>query len=42
MILAFTTEPDHVLIEKVKECQALGVDVSVVPRLFDSINGRVR
>ena len=40
MILSFSTEPDHVLVEKVRECQALGVDVSLVPRLYESINER--
>jgi exopolysaccharide biosynthesis polyprenyl glycosylphosphotransferase len=41
VILAFTTEPDHLLVEKVKECQALGVEVSLVPRLYEAINDRV-
>ena len=41
VILAFTTEPDHVLIEKVKECQALGIEVSLVPRMYEAINERV-
>jgi exopolysaccharide biosynthesis polyprenyl glycosylphosphotransferase len=40
VILAFTTEPDHVLIEKVKECQALGIEVSLVPRMYEAINER--
>ena len=38
VILAFSTEPDHMLVEKVKECERLGVSVSLVPRLFDSIS----
>lgn len=41
VILAFTTEPDHLLVEKVKECQELGVEVSLVPRLYEAINERV-
>jgi exopolysaccharide biosynthesis polyprenyl glycosylphosphotransferase len=41
VILAFTTEPDHLLVQKVKECQELGVEVSLVPRLFEAINERV-
>ena len=41
VILAFTTEPDHVLVEKVKECQTLGVAVSLVPRMYEAINERV-
>jgi exopolysaccharide biosynthesis polyprenyl glycosylphosphotransferase len=40
VILAFSSEPDHVLVDKVAECQRLGVSVSLVPRLFESINGR--
>ena len=41
VILAFTTEPDHLLVQKVKECQELGVEVSLVPRLYEAINERV-
>ncbi len=40
VILAFSSEPDHVLVDKIRECQQLGVGVSLVPRLFESINGR--
>ena len=40
VILAFTAEPDHVLVTKVRECEALGVTVSLVPRLYESINER--
>jgi exopolysaccharide biosynthesis polyprenyl glycosylphosphotransferase len=40
VILSFSSEPDHVLVEKVRECQELGVDVSLVPRLYESINER--
>ncbi len=40
VILAFSTEPDHMLVEKVKECERLGVGVSLVPRLFESISER--
>jgi exopolysaccharide biosynthesis polyprenyl glycosylphosphotransferase len=40
VILAFSTEPDHVLVQKVEECQELGVDVSLVPRLYEAINER--
>ncbi len=41
VILAFTSEPDHVLIQKVRQCQELGVEVSLVPRLYEAINERV-
>ncbi len=40
VILAFSTEPDHALVEKVKECVRLGIEVSLVPRLYESINER--
>jgi len=40
VILSFSNEPDHVLVETVRQCQALGVDVSLVPRLYESINER--
>jgi exopolysaccharide biosynthesis polyprenyl glycosylphosphotransferase len=40
VILAFSTEPDHVMIERVRECQRIGLNVSVVPRMFESINER--
>jgi exopolysaccharide biosynthesis polyprenyl glycosylphosphotransferase len=40
VILAFTSEPDHVLVQRVRECDALGVGVSLVPRLYESINER--
>jgi exopolysaccharide biosynthesis polyprenyl glycosylphosphotransferase len=40
VILAFSSEPDHVLVDKVRECEALGVEVSLVPRLFEAMNGR--
>ena len=40
VILAFSTEPDHVLVEKVHECERRGVAVSLVPRLYESINER--
>ena len=40
VILAFSSEPDAVLVAKVRECQQMGIDVSLVPRLFESINER--
>ena len=40
VILAFSAEPDHVLVEAVKQCQRLGIEVSLVPRLYESINER--
>jgi exopolysaccharide biosynthesis polyprenyl glycosylphosphotransferase len=40
VILAFSGERDHVLMSKVKQCQAMGVGVSLVPRLYEAINER--
>ena len=40
VILAFSSEPDHVLVNKVEECQRLGIEVALVPRLYESINER--
>jgi exopolysaccharide biosynthesis polyprenyl glycosylphosphotransferase len=42
VILAFSSEPDHVLVDRVKECQELGVEVALVPRLYEAINERSR
>jgi exopolysaccharide biosynthesis polyprenyl glycosylphosphotransferase len=41
IVLGFSTAPDHELIPLVKECEARGLEVSLVPRLFESINVRV-
>ncbi|MGN6870674.1 MAG: sugar transferase [Solirubrobacteraceae bacterium] len=40
VILAFSADPDHALTQTVAECQRLGVGVSLVPRMFESINQR--
>jgi exopolysaccharide biosynthesis polyprenyl glycosylphosphotransferase len=40
VIIAFSSEPDHLLVAKTRECQRLGIDVSLVPRLYESINDR--
>jgi exopolysaccharide biosynthesis polyprenyl glycosylphosphotransferase len=40
VILAFSSLPDHVLVDKIRQCEQLGVEVSLVPRLFESINDR--
>jgi exopolysaccharide biosynthesis polyprenyl glycosylphosphotransferase len=40
VILAFSSEPDHVLVDRVRECEKLGVEVSLVPRLFEAISDR--
>jgi exopolysaccharide biosynthesis polyprenyl glycosylphosphotransferase len=40
VILAFSSEPDHLLVAKARECQRMGIDVSLVPRLYESLNER--
>jgi exopolysaccharide biosynthesis polyprenyl glycosylphosphotransferase len=40
VIIAFSNEPDHVLVDKIRECLDQGVEVSLVPRLYEAINER--
>ncbi len=40
LIVAFSSEPDHELVQKLGECGQLGVEVLVVPRLYEAINER--
>jgi exopolysaccharide biosynthesis polyprenyl glycosylphosphotransferase len=40
VIVAFSSERDRVLVELVQQCHQLGVEVSLVPRLFESISQR--
>jgi exopolysaccharide biosynthesis polyprenyl glycosylphosphotransferase len=40
VILAFSSEPDRILVDKVRQCEQLGVEVSIVPRMFEAINER--
>ena len=40
VIAAFSSEPDHELVRKLGECERLGVEVLVVPRLYEAINER--
>jgi exopolysaccharide biosynthesis polyprenyl glycosylphosphotransferase len=40
VILAFASEPDHRLLDTVKQCHELGIEVSLVPRLFEAVNER--
>jgi exopolysaccharide biosynthesis polyprenyl glycosylphosphotransferase len=42
VILAFTSGPDRQLLDTIRCCQALGVEVSHVPRLFDALSDRVQ
>jgi exopolysaccharide biosynthesis polyprenyl glycosylphosphotransferase len=41
VILAFTNLPDDTLVRVVRECELLGLEVSLVPRMFESITDRV-
>jgi exopolysaccharide biosynthesis polyprenyl glycosylphosphotransferase len=41
VVLGFSSAPDHLLIPFVRECEARGLEVSLVPRLFESVNVRV-
>jgi exopolysaccharide biosynthesis polyprenyl glycosylphosphotransferase len=41
VIFAFTSEPDQRLLGLARHCEELGLEVSLVPRLFESINDRV-
>ena len=40
VIIAFSNEPDHVLVDKIRQCTEQGVEVSLVPRLYEAINER--
>ena len=40
MILAFSGQPDRELVGTVRQCERLGVGVSLIPRLYESINER--
>jgi exopolysaccharide biosynthesis polyprenyl glycosylphosphotransferase len=41
VIFAFTSEPDQRLLALAERCEQLGLEVSLVPRLFESMNDRV-
>jgi exopolysaccharide biosynthesis polyprenyl glycosylphosphotransferase len=41
VILAFSNVPDRGLVPLTRECEELGLEVSLVPRLFESINDRI-
>jgi exopolysaccharide biosynthesis polyprenyl glycosylphosphotransferase len=41
VVLAFSNTPDRELIPFVKECEGRGLELSLVPRLFESVNVRV-
>lgn len=41
-IISFSTAPDTVLVNLVRSCRELGVDVSVVPRLFEEVHSQLQ
>jgi exopolysaccharide biosynthesis polyprenyl glycosylphosphotransferase len=41
VIVTFSTAPHSVLLHLVRRCRALGLEVSLVPRLFEEISNRV-
>jgi exopolysaccharide biosynthesis polyprenyl glycosylphosphotransferase len=40
-VLAFSTESDRMMLPLIRQCEALGIELSIVPRLFESMNHRV-
>jgi exopolysaccharide biosynthesis polyprenyl glycosylphosphotransferase len=40
VVIAFSSEPDERLVDLVRRCEALNLEVSLVPRLFESLNHR--
>jgi exopolysaccharide biosynthesis polyprenyl glycosylphosphotransferase len=41
VVLGFSAAPDRLLVPLVRDCEALGLEVSMVPRLFESVNVRI-
>jgi exopolysaccharide biosynthesis polyprenyl glycosylphosphotransferase len=41
VILTFTSSPDRVLVPLIRACEERGIHVSLVPRMFESVNLRV-
>ncbi|HET7127686.1 MAG TPA: sugar transferase [Gaiellaceae bacterium] len=41
VVFTFSTAPHHVLLRMVSRCHELGVEVSLVPRLFEKMIGRI-
>jgi exopolysaccharide biosynthesis polyprenyl glycosylphosphotransferase len=42
VVLAFSAQPDEQMIAIVRQCERIGLEVLLVPRLFDSVNHRAR
>lgn len=41
VVVTFSTAPHAVLLSMIRRCRQLGVEVAVVPRLFEEVNSRV-
>jgi exopolysaccharide biosynthesis polyprenyl glycosylphosphotransferase len=41
VVVTFSTAPSEVLLREIKHCEELGVPVSLVPRLFEKVGGRL-
>ena len=41
VVVTFSTAPSEVLLREIKHCEELGVSVSLVPRLFEKLGGRL-
>ncbi len=41
VLVTFSTAPHEVLLSLVRRCRAMGVDVALVPRLFEEVSNRV-
>jgi exopolysaccharide biosynthesis polyprenyl glycosylphosphotransferase len=41
VVISFSTAPDDVLLRIVRRCEELGVDVAVVPRLYEKVTTRL-
>jgi exopolysaccharide biosynthesis polyprenyl glycosylphosphotransferase len=41
VVITFSTAPHHVLLDLVRRCEAIGLGVSHVPRLFENVTDRV-
>lgn len=41
VVVTFSTAPHAVLLSMIRRCRKLGVEVAVVPRLFEEVNSRV-
>jgi exopolysaccharide biosynthesis polyprenyl glycosylphosphotransferase len=41
VVLGFSSAPDRLLVPLVRDCESFGLEVSMVPRLFESVNIRI-